>query len=110
MPADSEDRENLYFISPQRVRLDERFFALFLSESESPQDRIEAQELRQIVHQALQELTREELRVIELRYQHKKSPGQVASQLGLARQDMQALEKSALEKLRQRLQAWHSEN
>lgn len=102
------DRVDPHNISPQRVSLDERFLALFLPDD--PQDRLEAQELRQIVHQALQDLTPREFRVIELRYQNKKSPGQAASLLGIPREEMQKLEKKGLEKLRQRLQAWYMES
>ena len=107
MSTDREDFHTLYFPPPQRIRLDERFFAILLPET--PQDRVEAQELRQIVHRALKDLTPQELRVIELRYQHKKSPGQTASRLGISREEMEALEKKGLEKLRTHLQAWYSE-
>lgn len=88
----------------RRVTLDERFFAALMPET--PQDRLEAQELRQLVHQALQGLTTEELRVVELRFQHKKSPGQVAAQLHLSRPELRSLERQALAKLRQQLQDW----
>ena len=117
MPMANYDRVDPHNISPQRVSLDERFLALFLPDD--PQDRLEAQELRQIVHQALQDLivhqalqdlTPREFRVIELRYQNKKSPGQAASLLGIPREEMQKLEKKGLEKLRQRLQAWYMES
>ena len=82
----------------QRVGLDERFLAEFLPET--PLDRVESQELRQQVMQALGELTRDELQVVELRFQHKKSPGQVASKLRMDRKAVAALERSALEKIR----------
>ena len=108
MPMANYDRIDPHNISPQHASLDERFLTLFLPED--PQDRLEAQELRQIVHQALQELTPREFRVIELRYQHKKSPGQTASLLGIPREEMQDLEKKGLEKLRLHLQSWHTEN
>jgi DNA-directed RNA polymerase specialized sigma subunit len=48
-------------------------------------NRLKAQELRQLVHRALQELTDDEMRTIELRYQHKQSPGQAASRVGISR-------------------------
>jgi len=108
MPAVSDGESSLYYTRPQKVALDERLLDIFLAET--AQDRLEAQELRQIVHQALQDLTPEELRVIELRYQHKKSPGQVASRLQIPREEMQQLEKSGLEKLRQHLQTWRAED
>ena len=107
MSTDREEVHDAYIPPPRQIRLDERFFALFFPET--PQDRIEAQELRQIVHQALKDLTPEELRVIELRYQHKNSPGRTASRLGISRERMNELEKSGLDKLRLRLQAWYSE-
>jgi RNA polymerase sigma factor (sigma-70 family) len=108
MSAVDDEEGSLYYTRPQKVALDERLLDIFLVET--AQDRLEAQELRQIVHQALQDLTSEELRVIELRYQHKKSPGQVASRLQIPREEMQKLEKNGLEKLRQRLQAWRAED
>ena len=83
---------------PQRVGLDERFLAEFLPET--PLDRVESQELRQQVIQALRDLTQDELRVVELRFQHKKSPGQIASKLRMDRKTVSALERSALEKIR----------
>lgn len=83
---------------PKRVGLDERFLAQFFSET--PLDRVESQELRQQVMAALRELTRDELHVVELRFQHKKSPGQVASKLQMDRKTVVALERSALEKIR----------
>ncbi len=88
----------------RRVTFDERFFAALLPET--AHDRVEAQELRQRVHQAVQSLTPAELRVVELRYQHKKSPGQVAAQLRLERSELLSLERQALAKLRQRLSDW----
>lgn len=91
----------------QRVPLDERFIELVLPET--VEDRIEAQELRQILHKALQKLTPEELEVIGLRHQHKKSPGQVAAKLGVSREEVARLEGSALEKLRKPLEAWYLE-
>ena len=83
---------------PKRVGLDERFLAQFLPET--PLDRVESQELRQQVMEALGKLTRDELHVVELRFQHKKSPGQVASKLQMDRIVVAALERSALEKIR----------
>ncbi len=67
---------------------------------------LEEQELRQLVHRALADLTPDELRVVELRYQHKRSPGQVASRLGMAPRRLRALETQALRKIRAHLQAW----
>ena len=84
-----------------RVALDERFIALLLPES--PLDRVESQELRQVVMAALQALTPQELKVVELRYQHKRSPGSVASRLRLSRDEVETLERQALKKLRQPL-------
>ena len=78
--------------------MDERFLAEFLPET--PLDRVESQELRQQVMQALRELTQDELQVVELRFQHKKSPGQVASKLRMNRKAVSALERSALRKIR----------
>jgi RNA polymerase sigma factor (sigma-70 family) len=83
-----------------RVPLDERFVALLVPE---PLDRVESQELRQVVMAALQELTPQELKVVELRYQHKRSPGSVASRLGIDRDEVKTLEAQALAKLRQPL-------
>ena len=91
----------------QRVPLDERFIQLVLPET--VEDRIEAQELRQILHKALQKLTPEELEVIGLRHQHKKSPGQVAAKLGVSREEAARLEASGLKKLRKPLEAWYLE-
>tara|TARA_Y100001960_G_C14492605_1_gene737489 strand:+ start:38 stop:364 length:327 start_codon:yes stop_codon:yes gene_type:complete len=83
---------------PQRVGLDERFISELLPES--PLDRVESQELRQQVLKALDQLTREELKVVELRFQYKKSPGQVASKLSMEKSVVADLERSALEKIR----------
>lgn len=91
----------------QRVPLDERFIQVVLPET--VEDRIEAQELRQILYEALRKLTPEELEVIELRHQHKKSPGQVAARLGASREEVAKLEAKALEKLRKPLEAWYLE-
>ncbi len=91
--------------STERIRLDERFVSLLISED--AQERLEAQELRQLVHRALKALTSDEMRVIELRYQHKRSPGQTASRMGISRDEMAALEQSGLEKLRNGLEDWH---
>jgi RNA polymerase sigma factor (sigma-70 family) len=107
MAPSSREEGDLFFAHPRRARLDDRISAMFAPET--PQDRIEAQELRQLVHQALKDLTEEELRVVELRYQHKKSPVQIASQLGISRKKMQSLEKNGLEKLRRYLEDWHGE-
>ena len=83
------------------VPLDERFIEILLPDS--PLDRVESQELRQIVMHALAELTPQELKVVEGRYQHKRSPGAVASHLRVSREDVEALERSALQKLRRPL-------
>ena len=91
-------------IAPTRTRLDERFLASFIGET--PLDRVEGQELRQIFLAALERLTAEELKVIELRFQRKKSLGQVASQLRLDREYLETTEKRALEKLRGPLTAY----
>ena len=82
----------------EKIALDERFISQFIGET--PLDRVEAQELRQVMLRALQSLTRYELRVVELRFQHKKSPGQVASQLRIGRDQLTVVEGQALEKLR----------
>lgn len=108
MSTGSEQRESPFFNSPKRVQLGDRILALFAPD-EDPQERIEAQELRQLVHQALKDLSPDELRVIELRYQHKRSPGQIASQLGISREEMRNFERKGLEKLRQHLQSWHQD-
>ena len=84
-----------------RVPLDERFVALLLPES--PLDQVESQELRRIVSGALERLAPLELEVVRLRYQHKRSPGAVASRLRISRQEARDLEDGALEKLRQPL-------
>ena len=90
---------------PERTNFDERFISLLIPTD--AQDRLEAQELRQLVHRALQTLTDDEMRVIELRYQHKQSPGQAASRMGIPRNEMAALEESGLQKLRSGLEHWH---
>ena len=82
----------------QRVTLDERFVELFVTQD--IEERVERQEIRQILHRSLQELSPEELHVIELRHQHKKSPGYVAAKLGLTRAGAQKLETCALERIR----------
>ena len=87
-----------------RTRLDERFLAAVVGET--PLDRVEGQELRQIFLAALERLTAEELKVVELRFQRKKSLGQVASQLRIDRDQIAAAEKRALEKLRGPLSAY----
>ena len=94
----SNGPDHLSTETPRRAVLDERFLSLLLPET--PQDRVESQELRQIVSRALQRLTPEELRVVELRFQRKNSVGQIASRLGLPRQKVTDLECTALEKLR----------
>ena len=90
---------------PERTGFDERFVSLLIPED--AQDRLEAQELRQLMHRALQDLTDDEMRTIELRYQHKKSPGQAASLMGISRDEMSALEQNGLSKLRRGLEEWY---
>ena len=89
-PASLERRE--------RITLDERFVALLVPGT--PLDNVESQELRQLVMRALQTLTPEELKVVEGRYQLKRSVGAVASYLGIDREQVRALERQALDKLR----------
>ncbi len=105
MPIYNKVPDNPPTAPAERIRLDERFVSLLVAED--AQDRLEAQELRQLVHRALQALSDDEMRVIQLRYQYKKSPGQVAARLGISRDAMVALEQSGLEKLRQGLEDWH---
>lgn len=105
MPIYNKVPDNPTTAPAERIRLDERFVSLLVAED--AQDRLEAQELRQLVHRALQALSDNEMRVIQLRYQYKKSPGQVAARLGISRDAMAALEQSGLEKLRQGLEDWH---
>ena len=105
MPVYKKITENISTTPPERVALDERFITLFLPED--AQERLEAQELRQIVHRALNELSDDEFRIIESRYQHKKSPGQAASRMGISRDELIRLEQSALTKLRAALATWH---
>jgi len=82
----------------RRASLDERFLSILVPES--PLDRVESQELRQLVMRALQELTPAELKVVEHRYQRKQSVGQVASRLKMERTRVSSLEAAALGKLR----------
>ena len=82
----------------RRASLDERFLAILAPET--PLDRVESQELRQLVMRALQELTPKELKVVENRFQRKRSVGQVASRLKIDRDEVSALEAAALAKLR----------
>ena len=104
MPIYNKIPDNPTAAPAERIRLDERFVSLLVAED--AQDRLEAQELRQLVHRALQTLSDDEMRVIQLRYQYKKSPGQVAARLGISHDAMVALEQSGLEKLRQGLEDW----
>ena len=83
------------------LSLDERLIVQF--QAQTPLDNIEAQEFRQVVMKALQQLKPDELRVMELRYQFKKSPGQAALQLGLTPEQLKRKERSALRKLRKQL-------
>ena len=94
----SNDPDHLPPAAPRRAGLDERFLAQILPET--PLDRVEGQELRQIVARALLDLTPDELKVVELRFERKRSPGQTASRLGLTQQQVSALESAALDKLR----------
>ena len=105
MPIYNKVPDNPTAAPAERIRLDERFVSLLVAED--AQARLEAQELRQLVHRALQSLSDDEMRVIQLRYQHKKSLGQAAARLGLSREALAALEQSGLEKLRQGLEDWH---
>ena len=82
----------------RRAFVDERFLAILVPET--PLDRVESQELRQLVMRALQELAPEELKVVEHRYQRKQSVGQVASRLKMERGRVSSLEMAALAKLR----------
>ena len=82
----------------QRTGLDERYLADLISED--PLDRVETQELRKVFMAALQKLSPDELKVVEMRFQHKKSQGQTASRLRMDRDAVADLENSAVEKLR----------
>ena len=82
----------------QKTTLDERFLANLLPET--PLDRVESQELRQVFMRALEGLNPDELKVVELRFQHKKSKGQTASRLRINRDTVDRLEASAIDKLR----------
>ena len=82
----------------QKTTLDERFLANLLPETAL--DRVESQELRQVFMKALDELSPDELKVVELRFQHKKSKGQTASRLRVDRDAVERLEASAIDKLR----------
>ena len=95
-PRDSEKSRPL--------SLDERLILQF--QPRTPLDNLEAQEFRQLVMKALQQLKPEEMQVMELRYQHKKSPGQAARQLGLSPEELKRTEQSALRKLRKPLSAY----
>ena len=88
----------------QRVSLEERFLTLLLPDG--VEERIEADELRQLVRQALEGLPPEQLRVIEMRYLQKKSRGRIAAVLELSPEKVAELEKSALEDMRQPLEKW----
>jgi RNA polymerase sigma factor (sigma-70 family) len=108
MPQWNDGDACAFLRRPRKVALHDNVAEGYgLHAPDSPVDRIEAQELRQLVHQAMQQLTADELRVIELRHQHKRSPGQVASRLGISRTRLAELEKSGLAKIRCRLKAWH---
>ena len=64
MPIYNKVPDNPTTTSVERIRLDERFVSLLVTED--AQDRLEAQELRQLVHRALQSLSDDEIRVIQL--------------------------------------------
>ena len=88
----------------QRVGFDERFLANLISED--PLDRVESEELRRVFMAALADLSPDELKVVEMRFQHKKSPGQTASRLRMDRDAVAKLESSAVEKLRRPIAAY----
>lgn len=90
------------------LSLDERLIVQL--QEQTPLDNLEAQEFRQAVMMALQQLKPDELRVMELRYQFKKSPGQAALQLGLTPEQLKRKERSALRKLRKHLAAYGVES
>ena len=90
--------------SRQRIGLDERFLANLISED--PLDRVESQELRQVFMAALADLSQDELKVMEMRFQHKRSQGQTASKLRMDRDAVANLERSAVEKLRRPIAAY----
>ena len=93
--------------NPRPLSLDERLIVQL--QPRTPLDNLEAQEFRQLVMKAMQQLKPDELRVMELRYQHKKSPGQAAMQLGLTPEQLKRKERSALRKLRKSLAAYAEE-
>jgi RNA polymerase sigma factor (sigma-70 family) len=105
MPIYNKIPDSITDAPVQRISLDERFLSLLIPED--AHDRLEAQELRQLVHRTLKTLSDDEMRVIELRYQYKKSPGQTASRMGISREQMAEFEQSGLEKLREGLKDWH---
>lgn len=90
------------------LSLDERLIVQL--QVQTPLDNLETQEFRQVVMKALQQLKPDELRVMELRYQFKKSPGQAALQLGLTPEELKRKERSALRKLRKHLAAYAAES
>jgi RNA polymerase sigma factor (sigma-70 family) len=94
-------------IAGRPLSLDERL--VLQLQTPTPLDQIEAQEFRQAVMKALRQLNPEELRVMELRYQFKKSPGQAALQLSLTPAQLKRVERSALRKLRKHLAAYGAE-
>jgi RNA polymerase sigma factor (sigma-70 family) len=97
MPHFERRTDNVTQGNLERLSLDERFISFFMP---TPLERVEAQEFRQIVLKALQQLEPDELRIMEMRFQRKKSPGQAAALLRLSRHEAQALEDRALAKLR----------
>jgi len=88
----------------ERLSLDERFLVHFMPET--PLDRVETDEFRQLLVCALQMLTPVELKVVEHRFQHKCSPAQIARALALPKDQVHKHLSNALEKLRQSLAAY----
>ena len=88
----------------ERLSLDERFLVHFMPET--PLDRVEINEFRQLLVHALQKLTPVELNVVEHRFQHKRSPSQIARSLTLPKDQVLQHLSNALEKLRQSLAAY----
>ena len=110
MPHAVEGECDPFIKPPRKTNLHDNIAGIYgYYTAETASHRLESQELRQLVHQALEQLTADELRVVELRFQHKKSPGQVASKLSLARGSLTQLESSALGKIRAMLLNWHED-
>ncbi len=85
----------------ERLSLDERFLIHFVSTT--PLDRVETNEFRELLVRALQMLTPVELSVVEHRFQHKRSPAQIARALSLPKDQIMEHLSNALGKLRQPL-------